>query len=292
MMAETILLNSGKSVTGNIIEETDDYIKVEVPSGLTVTYYNDEIRDIVDDAPPSNTSSLTEEKTISDIPPAEAYTTRYTDESFDSPEETMEGTYAETPENFRKQLEKKAAEIYAPLEEKIENFKNLDPTVSETIANTRQKVKDNVQKQKENLSHILGNVEKTIPSVDTVVTESQQKAQNYMEKVNADAEVALAIPVIAYILLCFPLMRIAQRLNIKNPWLAWIPILNIFLIIKMAGKSLWSFIILLIPIIGFIYWIILWMEICDLFQKPKWLGLFFIVPGINILLIIYLAVSR
>ncbi|MCA9407007.1 MAG: hypothetical protein KC684_10740, partial [Candidatus Omnitrophica bacterium] len=125
-MAETVILNSGKSVTGNIIEETDDYIKVEVSSGLTVTYYNDEIRDIVDDVSPSKTFSSTEKEAASDIPPAEVNTNRYADENFDDPEEIMGESYSETPENFRERMEKKAAEIYAPLEEKIENFKNLD----------------------------------------------------------------------------------------------------------------------------------------------------------------------
>ena len=43
--AETIILKSGKVVTGKIIEETDAYIKIDI-SGIPITYYSDEIQSI------------------------------------------------------------------------------------------------------------------------------------------------------------------------------------------------------------------------------------------------------
>ena len=41
--ADTIVLKSGQSVTGNILEKTDKYIKIEV-EGVGVTYYSDELK--------------------------------------------------------------------------------------------------------------------------------------------------------------------------------------------------------------------------------------------------------
>ncbi|MFH1621845.1 MAG: hypothetical protein ABIA97_01830 [Candidatus Omnitrophota bacterium] len=42
-LAETIELKSGKTRTGDIVERTDEYIKLEI-GGVPVTYYLDEIK--------------------------------------------------------------------------------------------------------------------------------------------------------------------------------------------------------------------------------------------------------
>jgi hypothetical protein len=43
--AETINLNDGTSITGTILERTDDSVKIE-SDGIAATYYADEIKDI------------------------------------------------------------------------------------------------------------------------------------------------------------------------------------------------------------------------------------------------------
>ena len=52
LFAETIVLKSGKTVEGRIIEKTKDHIKIDV-SGIPITYYSDEIVNI-DNTPSSN----------------------------------------------------------------------------------------------------------------------------------------------------------------------------------------------------------------------------------------------
>jgi hypothetical protein len=47
--AETIVLKSGKTVEGKILEKTKDSIKIEI-SGVSLTYYLDEIKSITDSA--------------------------------------------------------------------------------------------------------------------------------------------------------------------------------------------------------------------------------------------------
>ncbi len=45
--AETIKLKTGSLIEGKLVEKTDEYIKLDV-SGVTVTFYNDEIENVVD----------------------------------------------------------------------------------------------------------------------------------------------------------------------------------------------------------------------------------------------------
>jgi len=46
--AEYIMLKSGQSVAGAVIERTDEYIKVETDFDITLTYYLDEIEQILE----------------------------------------------------------------------------------------------------------------------------------------------------------------------------------------------------------------------------------------------------
>jgi hypothetical protein len=50
---ETIVLKSGKTIEGKIVEKTDTYMKVDI-GGATLTYYRDEIKE---DAPAQGTST-------------------------------------------------------------------------------------------------------------------------------------------------------------------------------------------------------------------------------------------
>lgn len=44
--ADEIMLKNGKSVSGQIIEETDSYIKMQANFGYPMTYYRDEIESV------------------------------------------------------------------------------------------------------------------------------------------------------------------------------------------------------------------------------------------------------
>jgi len=46
-LAETIILKSSKEIKGTIVEKTDEYLKVEIMDGVSVTYYLDEINEII-----------------------------------------------------------------------------------------------------------------------------------------------------------------------------------------------------------------------------------------------------
>lgn len=104
--------------------------------------------------------------------------------------------------------------------------------------------------------------------------------------------VGLAIVVVIYALFCFPLQVIAGKTNTPNGWFAWIPILNVVLLCKIAGKPIWWLILMLVPLINIAIIVIIWMKIAEKLGKPGWIGLLMIVPVVQLLVPFYLAFTK
>ena len=115
--------------------------------------------------------------------------------------------------------------------------------------------------------------------------------------------IAILLIFVVYIYSSICLYRIAKKTNQENAWLAWIPIVNLFLMCKISGlKYLWLliFFVGLIPIIGrtigpicstalFTY---IWYRIAAALKKPGWLGILIIIPLVNLVIMGYLAFSK
>ncbi|MFA6228535.1 MAG: DUF5684 domain-containing protein [Patescibacteria group bacterium] len=93
-----------------------------------------------------------------------------------------------------------------------------------------------------------------------------------------------------YCALC--LQFIAKKLVINGLWMAWVPIANLFLILKCAGRPYWWFLLMFVPIANIIVALVPWMDITEKLGKSKWLGLLMIVAPLNLILMGYLAFSQ
>jgi len=109
----------------------------------------------------------------------------------------------------------------------------------------------------------------------------------------------LVFVIAVYVYFAFCLMKMAQKTNTENAWMAWIPIANLVLMIQIARKPMWwlaLFLLPIIPVVGaiatLIIVVILWMEIAGRLGKEKWLGILMIVPIANLILPGYLAFSK
>ena len=91
-------------------------------------------------------------------------------------------------------------------------------------------------------------------------------------------------------------MTVAKKNRTGPLWLAWIPVANVILMLKMA-KLQWQWIFALligiIPIIGgalimagVVY---VWWQICRHMHKPEWYAILMIVPFVNLVVLGYLA---
>ncbi|MDD4182714.1 MAG: DUF5684 domain-containing protein [Candidatus Omnitrophica bacterium] len=103
--------------------------------------------------------------------------------------------------------------------------------------------------------------------------------------------VLLIVAILFYVYNSLCLQKIAAKTNTPFGWFAWLPILNVFLILMIANKSFWWLILLLIPLVNLACIIIIWMEIAKRRNKPAWLGLLMMLPVANFLVIGYLAFS-
>ena len=98
---------------------------------------------------------------------------------------------------------------------------------------------------------------------------------------------ALMAALYVYFSLC--LMKIAQKTNTPNAWMAWIPIVNIVLMLQIAKQPVWWIILMLIPLVNLIIGIIVWMKVAEARGKPGWVGVLLIVPVAGLLVPGYLA---
>jgi len=88
----------------------------------------------------------------------------------------------------------------------------------------------------------------------------------------------------AYFWMALCLYTIADKTITPNAWLAWIPIVNIYTMCKVAVKSGWWIILLLIPLVNIVAYIAIWMAIAEACDQPSWLGVLMIIPGINFII--------
>jgi len=93
----------------------------------------------------------------------------------------------------------------------------------------------------------------------------------------------------AYIYMALAVQTIAKKTGTANDWLAWIPIANLFLMLSVAKKPMWWFILFLIPLVGVVMMIIVWMAVAEARGKPNWWGVLMIVPLVNFVVPGYLA---
>ena len=94
-----------------------------------------------------------------------------------------------------------------------------------------------------------------------------------------------------YVYVALALQTIATKTNTENAWLAWIPIANIFLMLSIAKKPMWWFILFLVPLANIVVAIMVWMAVAEARNKPNWWGILTIVPIANIVVPGYLAWS-
>jgi hypothetical protein len=124
--------------------------------------------------------------------------------------------------------------------------------------------------------------------------------------------VLLIVGIAWYVYLALSLQTIARKTHTPKGWLAWIPVGNLVLMIKIAKKPMWWIAPFLIPfaspaiaLVGKLWWIIvlalsavdlvfavmLWMAIAKARSKPEWWGILILVPLLGVIVPGYLAFS-
>jgi len=94
-----------------------------------------------------------------------------------------------------------------------------------------------------------------------------------------------------YIYFALAFSTIAKKTNTPNAWWAWVPILNIILMLNVAKKPVWWVVLCFVPIVSIVIGIIVFMGVAEARGKPNWWGILIIVPFVNLIVPGYLAWS-
>ncbi len=103
----------------------------------------------------------------------------------------------------------------------------------------------------------------------------------------------MLIVIVVYVIMAISLMKIAKRTGTENAWFAWIPILNLILMLQIAQRPMWWLVFFLVPIInvvGIVLNFIIWIDIAKILKKPAVIG--FLAGLIPIIFVPYLAFSN
>ncbi|GEM_PF-3421648 len=298
--AETILLKSGQTVEGIIVEHADDSVKVDTGVGIPVTYYLDEIESITEAPPvePEAPEIIPETVVEAEIP--QPATKIFAPEPTDPPAPTL---MTETPVPApvilaqTQQVAPAPTPISSAITHKIEEKFPLyaDVTSLPPWQAPRLSTDEYLEIQAKRARSIE---QEHINSVVFVLMESMSgywqelKGTHPLIRKIAESPAGLAIAAVIWLALyaavCYPLMLLALRFKCDGG-MAWIPILQIFELLRIAGKSPIWFLFLFFPLVNILAFLFIWMSIARRLQQPHWLGYFMLVPGVNLLVLWYLA---
>lgn len=104
-------------------------------------------------------------------------------------------------------------------------------------------------------------------------------------------EILLTLTLAAYIYFAVALSVIARKTSTPDGWMAWIPILNVVLMCRIGRKPAWWIVLFLVPFVNIIVAIVLWIAIARARGKSPALGILALIPGLNLLLPLILAVG-
>lgn len=86
-----------------------------------------------------------------------------------------------------------------------------------------------------------------------------------------------------YSAVCY--MAMAKRTNTPNGWFAFIPILNIILMLQIAKRPLWWIILMLIPIVNLVIGIIVMVDVLKALKRPAWWVILMLIPIVNLVIL-------
>lgn len=85
--------------------------------------------------------------------------------------------------------------------------------------------------------------------------------------------VGMVVGLACYVIMAYSLMVIAKKTGTENGWFAWIPILNIILMVNITQKPIWWVILFFIPLANIVAVFVIMMALAEVRGKPAWIGI-------------------
>jgi hypothetical protein len=95
--------------------------------------------------------------------------------------------------------------------------------------------------------------------------------------------------IVIYFFTAYCYYRIAVKLKTGTPWFAFIPILNMILMLQMTKKPLWWIVLMFIPIVNLVIGIMVVYYLMIELNKPGWWTILMLLPVVNFVILAVLA---
>lgn len=95
-----------------------------------------------------------------------------------------------------------------------------------------------------------------------------------------------------HLVMAIALWKMAEKTKEEPKWFAFVPVLNVALFLKLAKRPMWWLILFLVPIVNIVVLIVATMAICERFGLNKWWGLLAVISPLNLVLYLYLAFGK
>jgi len=99
------------------------------------------------------------------------------------------------------------------------------------------------------------------------------------------------IGIAVYLWITISVFMIANKTGTDNAWFAFVPILNVVLLIQIADKPIWWTFLCFIPLVNVVMLVLIWMGVAEVRGKPAWVGILMLIPVVNLIVVGYLAFS-
>ena len=101
----------------------------------------------------------------------------------------------------------------------------------------------------------------------------------------------VALAALLYFSHCYCCMLICQKAGQKPGFLVWLPVLQLFPLLRAAGMSAWWFLAWFVPLLNLLAYVLWCFNIAKARNKTAWVGLFLLLPVTSLLAFLYLALS-
>lgn len=78
--------------------------------------------------------------------------------------------------------------------------------------------------------------------------------------------------------------RMATDAGLPHRWFAWVPLLNLYLLCRVAGRGLWWTIMLCVPLVNLVFYVLMCFRLARVHGRSRWFGLLLVIPVLDLFL--------
>jgi hypothetical protein len=102
---------------------------------------------------------------------------------------------------------------------------------------------------------------------------------------------ALGITLLLYLFYCYCCMLICRKTGTEPGIMVWLPVLQVFPLLRAAGMSGWWFLAFLVPVLNLVPSVLWPLRIAKARGKSMWVGVLLLLPVVSLFAFLYLAFS-